>query len=112
MRIGTPIEAVLIGPETLLTHIAGTVAYCRPAGGEYYEIGVQVRASGPRPILLGDLEAAKSQYRWFAEALGDRRHAGGRASGRGYAVHPPAMASPVGSGVDRFARVRTVRKAP
>jgi len=69
LHIGQPMEAMLASQDKGMTHVAGTVAFCRPVKGDYYEVGVHVKAAGPYKILPGNPVRESSQYDWFTEAL-------------------------------------------
>lgn len=69
MRIGQPMEAILASQDKGQTHVAGTVAYCRPMNGDYYEVGLHVKAAGPNKILAGEPGSVRARYDWFDEAL-------------------------------------------
>jgi len=69
MRIGQPMEAIFASQGKRRTHVAGTVAFCRPVNGDYYEIGLHVKAAGPNQILVGEPQSVKARYDWFDEAL-------------------------------------------
>lgn len=69
VRRGRPAEVIVaLGPGSP-THLAGIVAFCREIEKSLYEIGVNVRASGPSAILMHDIEIARATYEWFAQAL-------------------------------------------
>lgn len=69
LHIGEPIEAMTDSHEKGVTHVAGTVAFCRPVKGDYYEVGLHVKAAGPNKILTDDPERGRVSYDWFTEAL-------------------------------------------
>jgi len=69
VRRGRPAEVVVAMEPGSQTHLAGVVAFCREIEKSLYEIGVNVRASGPSAILMHDVEVARATYEWFAESL-------------------------------------------
>lgn len=69
MRVGEPVEAVVGASDGSQTHVAGTVAHCRGMEGDYYEVGIRVKAVGSHWILADDVNDSIGRYEWFAEAL-------------------------------------------
>jgi len=69
LRVGQPMEATLASHGNAPTHVAGTVAFCRPVKEDYYEVGLHVKAAGPNKILTAGPERGQSNYDWFMEAL-------------------------------------------
>ena len=69
VRRGRPAEVIVATQPGSPTHLAGIVTFCREIEKSLYEIGVNVRASGPSAILMHDVEVARATYEWFAQAL-------------------------------------------
>lgn len=69
IRRGRPAEVIVAMRPGSPTHLAGIVTFCREIGKDLYEIGVNVRASGPCAVLMHDTETAQTTYEWFAHAL-------------------------------------------
>jgi hypothetical protein len=69
VRPGRPVEIVIKVPDFTNTHVAGTVAFCRPVEDNCHEIGINVKAAGSAPILIHRVAASVKTYDWFAEAL-------------------------------------------
>ena len=69
VRPGRPVEAVIKVPDFTNTHVAGTVAFCRPVEDDCHEVGINVKAAGSAPILIHRVAASAETYDWFAEAL-------------------------------------------
>ena len=65
---GQPIEAAITMVDLPRRHVAGTVVFCRQVHGDCYEVGIHVRAVGSSWIIVGDIEASKDLYDWFAKA--------------------------------------------
>ncbi|MFQ5413548.1 MAG: PilZ domain-containing protein [Phycisphaerae bacterium] len=64
-----PVELSITTPDGVRTYLAGVVAFCRRLDDGMYELGVDVNASGTRPILTDDIITAQVTHAWFAEAL-------------------------------------------
>jgi hypothetical protein len=68
LRYGLPVEAKVGDSHTTPTYVAGTTAFCTHLEGDYFELGVEVKAVGSNWILANDVEAARARYDWFAAA--------------------------------------------
>jgi hypothetical protein len=69
IRAGRPVEVLVNISGLAKKYVAGTVAYCRKADRDSYELGLDVKAAGAAPILTCDVTAAQVIYDWFATAL-------------------------------------------
>ncbi|MEP0841689.1 MAG: PilZ domain-containing protein [Phycisphaerae bacterium] len=59
-----PIEVEVLAPGRPATFMAGVVRFCRYAGRGYHEIGVQLRAAGPHPIISKEPLLAAQTLDW------------------------------------------------
>lgn len=66
---GRPVEVTVFRPDHTLSHLAGTVAFCRQVADDNFEIGVEVKAAGECTILTHNVSNALSIYDWFSQAL-------------------------------------------
>lgn len=69
LRCGEPIEVVIAMPNGSSSHVAGTVAFCRPVEAECSEVGISVEAVGSDWIVARDADSALKRYDWFAKSI-------------------------------------------
>ena len=69
IRIGQPVEVIIKAFRSVPTHLAGTIVFSRNISPQCQELGISVKAAGENPIIMDDVETAKTACQWFAESL-------------------------------------------
>lgn len=69
IRIGQPVEVIIKAKKSVPTHLAGTIVFSREISPECREIGISVKSAGSDPIIMDDVETAKTSCQWFADSL-------------------------------------------